>query len=123
MTNAEPRKELQSGPAGFANGPADGAPAVGRSSSDLACAHNETLMRCTGLSKSFGGIRVLKDVSVEVRADEVVGLVGPNGAGKTTLFNCLTGFEAPDEGTVWFRGKRIDNLPAFRISRLGLVRT
>ena len=80
-------------------------------------------LTCTGLSKSFGGVKALKDVSLKIAAGAVTGLIGPNGAGKTTLFNAMTGFLPPDKGEVWFRGKRVDRLPPYRIARLGMIRT
>lgn len=80
-------------------------------------------LTCTGLTKSFGGVNALKDVSMKVAAGTITGLIGPNGAGKTTLFNAVTGFLPPDRGEVWFRGRRVDRLPPYRVSRLGMIRT
>ena len=81
------------------------------------------LLVAHGITKQFGGIVALDHVDMEVGAGEAVGVVGPNGAGKTTLFNCLFGLEAPDEGTVVFDGRRIDRLPVWKRSRLGIGRT
>lgn len=81
------------------------------------------LLVARGISKRFGGIVALSELSFEVAPGEAVGIVGPNGAGKTTLFNCLHGLEAPDTGTVFFDGARIDGLPVWRRSRLGIGRT
>jgi len=81
------------------------------------------LLEARGISKRFGGIVALSELSLEVGRGEAVGIVGPNGAGKTTLFNCLLGFDAPDTGTVVFDGERIDRLPVWRRSRLGIGRT
>jgi branched-chain amino acid transport system ATP-binding protein len=81
------------------------------------------LLEATGLTKRFGGIVALRDVSMCLEEKEAVGLVGPNGAGKTTLFNCLAGLVHLDSGTVVFDGVRIDRTPAFRRSRLGIGRT
>lgn len=81
------------------------------------------LLEVADLSKSFGGIVALEEVSLCLEDEEAVGLVGPNGAGKTTLFDCLLGLVRPDSGTVSFDGVRIDRLPAFRRSRLGISRT
>ena len=80
-------------------------------------------LTCTGLSKSFGGVTALKDVSLKIPAGTVTGLIGPNGAGKTTLFNTMTGFLPPDKGEVWFQGVRVDHLPPYRIAWLGMIRT
>ncbi len=76
-----------------------------------------------GLTKRFGGLVALKDISFSVNRGEIVGLIGPNGAGKTTLFNCLTGFLRIDAGQVRFRGTSITNWPSHRICRIGLART
>jgi branched-chain amino acid transport system ATP-binding protein len=81
------------------------------------------LLVASGICKQFGGIVALDDVSVDIAAGEVVGIVGPNGAGKTTLFNCLFGLEPLDAGTVVFGGRRIDRLPVWRRSRMGIGRT
>jgi ABC-type branched-subunit amino acid transport system ATPase component len=75
------------------------------------------------VTKRFGGLVAVNSVSVEAEAGAVTALIGPNGAGKTTLFNMISGFGKPDSGSIAFDGKRIDSLPAWRISRLGLVRT
>jgi branched-chain amino acid transport system ATP-binding protein len=81
------------------------------------------LLVARGISKSFGGVVALSELDFEVAAGEAVGIVGPNGAGKTTLFNCLLGVILPDTGTVLFDGERIDRLPVWRRSRLGIGRT
>jgi len=81
------------------------------------------LLVASGISKQYGGIVALDHVDLAVGTGEAVGIVGPNGAGKTTLFNCLFGLEDPDEGTVVFGGRRIDRLPVWRRSRLGIGRT
>ncbi|MBV9577263.1 MAG: ABC transporter ATP-binding protein [Chloroflexi bacterium] len=75
------------------------------------------------VSKSFGGLAALSDVSFDLDRGEVVAVIGPNGAGKTTLFNCLTGFLRPDSGAVWFDGHRIDRWSSNRTASHGLVRT
>jgi len=76
-----------------------------------------------GLSKSFGGIHAVKDISFDVRPGEVVGLIGPNGAGKTTCFNLITGFYAPSAGQVRFGGKDVTGMKPFQMARLGIVRS
>ncbi len=81
------------------------------------------LLVASGITKRFGGIMALDHVGLEVAPGEAVGIVGPNGAGKTTFFNCLFGLEEPDEGTVVFAGRRIDRLPVWKRSRLGIGRT
>jgi branched-chain amino acid transport system ATP-binding protein len=81
------------------------------------------LLEAHDISKRFGGITALKELSLTVEPMQVVGLVGPNGAGKTTLFNCLLGMLRPDTGTVTFDGRSIDHLPIYRRARLGIGRT
>ncbi len=81
------------------------------------------LLEVRALSKHFGGIRAVEDVSFSLRQGMILSIIGPNGAGKTTLFNCLTGFMKPTRGTITFSGETISNLPADRINRLGISRT
>jgi branched-chain amino acid transport system ATP-binding protein len=77
----------------------------------------------TGLSKSFGGLTVLRDISFTVPAGVTLGLIGPNGAGKTTITNIICGSIRPDAGEVCMGDRRIDELPQFRRSQLGIGRT
>ena len=81
------------------------------------------LLEATGLSRAFGGIHAVENVSFAIAAGEVTGLIGPNGAGKTTLFNLLSGVDRPGAGQVTFDGRRIDGLSATRVNRLGIGRT
>ena len=81
------------------------------------------LVEGTGISKRYGGIVALDDVSVAVERGEAVGLVGPNGAGKTTLFDCLNGVRHFDSGEIRFEGRRIDRMPVYERARLGIGRT
>ena len=81
------------------------------------------LVAATRVEKSFGGMRVLRGVDVEVHAGRVVGLVGPNGSGKTTLLNVLTGFVAPDAGEVTVGGEQVTGRSTHRIARGGIRRT
>jgi branched-chain amino acid transport system ATP-binding protein len=76
-----------------------------------------------GLSKRFGGLRAVQDVSFTVREGETVALIGPNGAGKTTSFNLITGFHRPDEGSVLAFGREIVGLRPHGVCALGLART
>ena len=78
---------------------------------------------CTGLSKSFAGVQALSDVSLEVPAASVVGLIGPNGSGKTTLLNCVSGILTPDSGSVIVRGEQVTGKPAYVCSAKGIART
>ncbi|HVB94288.1 MAG TPA: ABC transporter ATP-binding protein [Acidimicrobiales bacterium] len=81
------------------------------------------LLTVTGVTKSFGGIAAVRNVSFRVEPGESVGLVGPNGAGKTTLFNCICGQLRPENGTVELKGTTLGRLPTFRRARLGIGRT
>lgn len=81
------------------------------------------LLQTADLTKRFGRVAALSAVSLRIDAGESVGVVGPNGAGKTTLFDCVLGVVTPDAGSVAFDGGRIDRLPAFRRSLLGIGRT
>jgi branched-chain amino acid transport system ATP-binding protein len=76
-----------------------------------------------GLSKRFGGLRAVQDVSFTVRENETVALIGPNGAGKTTSFNLITGFHRPDSGSVLAFGREIVGLKPHDICAHGLART
>jgi branched-chain amino acid transport system ATP-binding protein len=75
------------------------------------------------LSKYFGGIRALEEISFHTKNKTVLSIIGPNGAGKTTLFNCLTGFMRPSKGCIIFSGEDISGLSADSINRLGIART
>ncbi len=88
-----------------------------------ALAARETLLSVSNLSKVFGGITAVSDLSFEIGAGEIVGLVGPNGAGKTTCFNMITGFYPPTTGRVDFDGRDITTHAPYTIARLGLVRS
>lgn len=81
------------------------------------------LLEVRGLSKSFGGLRVLSSIDLAVEEGSVHAVIGPNGSGKTTLLNCVSGILAPDRGEVRFRGERIDHLRPFRRAMLGVGRT
>lgn len=76
-----------------------------------------------GVSKSFGGIRAVSDVSFNIEVGKIVGLIGPNGAGKTTLLNLISGLMRPDEGRICFLGKSNDKRRPDQIARLGMART
>jgi ABC-type branched-subunit amino acid transport system ATPase component len=80
------------------------------------------LLRLEALSKSFGGLRAVNDLSFEVRAGTITSLIGGNGAGKTSAFNLITGNLAPDSGEIYFRGQRVDGLPPHKVARAGIAR-
>ncbi|OGK86089.1 MAG: ABC transporter ATP-binding protein [Candidatus Rokubacteria bacterium GWC2_70_16] len=82
-----------------------------------------TLIEVRSLSRRFGGLQALSQVSLALGRGEILGLIGPNGAGKTTLFSAVTGFLRPDSGSVWLDGQEITGLPPHAICRRGLART
>jgi branched-chain amino acid transport system ATP-binding protein len=81
------------------------------------------MLEIRALSKRFGGLAALTDVTFEVRAGEIVSLIGPNGAGKTTCLNLITGFYAPTTGNVSYRTGDITGRPPYAIAQAGLIRT
>ena len=80
-------------------------------------------LKLENVSKMFGGLAALTDVSFEVKKGEIFGLIGPNGAGKTTLFNVITAIFPPTMGTITFEGKAISGMKAHEIAELGITRT
>ena len=84
---------------------------------------SEPILAVSGVTKHFGGLTALSDVSFEVARGEVIGLMGPNGAGKTTLLNVIAGEYTPDGGRVWFKGQDITKMPAHKVCHLGIGRT
>ncbi len=82
-----------------------------------------SLLELKNVSKNFGGLKAVHQVSFSLERGEILGIIGPNGAGKTTLFNTLTGFYKPDEGEIWFEGERLVGLKPHQICKKGMVRT
>jgi branched-chain amino acid transport system ATP-binding protein len=82
-----------------------------------------SLLRLENITKRFGGLVAVDDVSLEIEEGELIAIVGPNGAGKTTLFNVISGVFLPEEGRVFFEDKDITALPAYKRAPLGLGRT
>lgn len=82
-----------------------------------------SLLKAENLSKRFGGLTAVSEVSFLIEPGQIVGLIGPNGAGKTTLFNIVTGFEKPDQGKVFLDGRDITGEFPYIICQQGLVRT
>ncbi|UCF96541.1 MAG: ABC transporter ATP-binding protein [Spirochaetaceae bacterium] len=84
---------------------------------------NSPILSLRNVRKYFGGIKAVDGVSFDVAPNCITGLIGPNGAGKTTLFNLISGFYKPDEGEIFFQGKRIDGLSLHQTFHKGLCRT
>jgi branched-chain amino acid transport system ATP-binding protein len=82
-----------------------------------------SLLAVEGLTKTFGGLRAVSELSFGVEPGSIIGLIGPNGAGKTTTFSLISGFERPTEGEIVFKGERITGLSPDRICVRGLTRT
>ena len=81
------------------------------------------LLKLDSVTRSFGGLTAVKDLSLEVNPGEIMGLIGPNGAGKTTVFNLITGVYKPDTGKIVFEGNSIAGKKTHHIARLGVSRT
>jgi branched-chain amino acid transport system ATP-binding protein len=81
------------------------------------------ILQVEGITRRFGGLTALSEVSFGIRRGEIYGLIGPNGAGKTTLFNVLTGLYRQDEGRFLFEGRELVDVTPDRIARLGIART
>lgn len=75
------------------------------------------------LSLSFGGVRALNDVSLDIRDNEILAIIGPNGAGKTALLNCINGFYKPQKGEIYYEGKRITSMRPDKLAKLRIART
>jgi len=84
---------------------------------------NNIILKIESLSKHFGALKAVDDVSFEVKKGEIIGLIGPNGAGKTTLTNVTTGTYPKTEGKIFFKDLDISNLKPYQIARMGLTRT
>ncbi len=82
-----------------------------------------SFLEIRAVSKHFGGLAALTNVSYSINKGEILGLIGPNGAGKTTLFNVVNGFYPPTKGEVFFKGERITHLQPYQICKLGIGRT
>jgi ABC-type branched-subunit amino acid transport system ATPase component len=81
------------------------------------------LLQVSGLAKSFGAVAAVRDISFEVPANAIVGIIGPNGCGKSTTIDCVTGFQKPDRGQVLLDGRDLRGLACWQIARAGLTRT
>lgn len=81
------------------------------------------LLRCENVTKRFGGLVAVDDMTFEIAHGEMMAIVGPNGAGKTTMFNLINGVFPVDEGKIWFEGVDVTNYPAYKRAHLGMGRT
>lgn len=81
------------------------------------------MLRIDNVSRFFGGLAALTDISFGVEKGEILGLIGPNGAGKTTMFNVVNGFYPPSHGDVYFKDKKISGLKPHQICKMGIART
>ncbi len=84
---------------------------------------SRALLKVDHVTKAFGGLLAVNDVSFEMYEGEILGLIGPNGAGKTTLFNVINGVYKPTKGRIFFDGEDITGLPPYRVVKKGLART
>ena len=81
------------------------------------------ILQVQDVTKRFGGLQALSDITFDLAEGQILGLIGPNGAGKTTLFNVINGVYAPERGRVTFRGEDITGLPSYEVAQRGLART
>ena len=81
------------------------------------------ILEINNVTKQFGGLLALDDVSFQVEDGEIRGLIGPNGAGKSTMFKNIAGFHVPSKGSIVYRGQRIDGKQPHTIAEMGIVRT
>jgi neutral amino acid transport system ATP-binding protein len=87
------------------------------------CKKRDPILVADGVTRTFGGLKAVDVDHVEIPRGAITALIGPNGAGKTTLFNLLTGFDKPDSGSWTFEGRSLSGMPAFKVARIGQVRT
>ena len=81
------------------------------------------LLQIENLTKSFGGLKAVNNVALQVKRGEIIGVVGPNGSGKTTLINLISGFLKPEEGRIKLEGEDLAGLPAHKVATRGIART
>ena len=83
----------------------------------------EPKVKIDNISLSFGGVKSLVDISVDIRDGEILAIIGPNGAGKTCLLNCINGFYKPQKGEIYYEGKKITHIRPDKAAKMGLART
>ncbi len=124
-------------PADVTTTPEDGAPVENATGVDVSAARAalddvphepgapkpDPIVVADGIRRQFGGLTAVDVAHVEIQRGVITALIGPNGAGKTTFFNLLTGFDRPNEGTWSFNGTSLNKVPAYKVSRMGMVRT
>ncbi|OQX25788.1 MAG: ABC transporter ATP-binding protein [Desulfobacteraceae bacterium IS3] len=84
---------------------------------------SDPILRIDSVTKAFGGLHAVDDVSFEIYPGEIIGLIGPNGAGKTTMFNIVSGYYAPTHGRIFFKGENISGKPPYKLAERGIGRT
>jgi branched-chain amino acid transport system ATP-binding protein len=82
-----------------------------------------TRIKISSLTLSFGGVKALTDINIDIRDKEILAIIGPNGAGKTCVLNCINGFYKPQQGEIYFDGRRITRIRPDKAAKLGLART
>ncbi len=83
----------------------------------------DSILKIDNISLSFGGVKALTEVSIDVSEGEILSIIGPNGAGKTCVINCINRFYKPQSGSIIFKGKELTRLPSYQIARIGVART
>jgi branched-chain amino acid transport system ATP-binding protein len=83
----------------------------------------QTVLRIDNISLSFGGVKALIDISIDIRKNEILAIIGPNGAGKTALLNCINGFYKPQQGEIYYDGQRITRMRPDKLAKLGIARS
>jgi branched-chain amino acid transport system ATP-binding protein len=94
-----------------------------RAGRPLVNTEEQVKLRVDNLSLSFGGVKALTDVSVDIRDNEILAIIGPNGAGKTALLNCINGFYKPQKGEIYYDGKRITRMRPDKLAQIGIARS
>ena len=84
---------------------------------------NQAKIRIENLSLSFGGVKALTDISIDIKDNEILAIIGPNGAGKTCILNCISGFYKPQAGEIYYESQRITRIRPDKAAQLGLART